>query len=346
MGEYRSTRGEKPPATKSEKSRFRVKLLIWIVVIIAILYAAGVFIRLPHRIPASGYATTFPYAEARAPAAGRVAKIFFFSGDTVKMGDVLVQLDNRLELAELERATTEANRCEAELVYAKAEIAEEHRALSNRVAVASLSLDYARKRLEVTRKLSKKGLASSRDEMADIQQVALSELEFRRLNEQDNSLGELRLATLQRQYEASQANVSRAQASLDARTIRAPAAGTVMRHTFFVGEVVRPDQVLYEIFGSDRKLLRLRVPERYATKLREGQTLRAQFRTDRKIFHHAWVSGTVDEMRDVIQAEGNETYRVIYCSYDVEAADVPPGTTADAEILVGRLPLWRAVFDH
>lgn len=346
MGEYRSTRGEKPPATKSEKSRFRLKLFLWIVAIVAVLYGVGVFIRLPHRVPASGYATTSPYAEARAPVAGRVAGILHRSGDEVGEGEVLVQLDNRLETAELDRAETEQNRFEAELAYARAEVVEERRALSNRVAVAALSLDYARKRLEVTRKLSKKGLAATRDEMADLQQVSLCELAYRRLSEQDHSLGDLRLDILRKQLEAAKANVLRARANLDARAIRAPAAGTLLRHTFFVGEVVRPDQVLYEVFGSDRKLLRLRVPERYATKLRVGQTLRAQFRTDRKIFRRAWVSGTVDEMRDVIQAEGNETYRVVYCSYDVSAADVPPGTTADAEILVGRVPLWRAIFDN
>jgi hypothetical protein len=111
-----------------------------------------------------------------------------------------------------------------------------------------------------------------------------------------------------------------------------------------VGEVARPDPVLYEIFGADQRLLRLKVPERYATRITEGMPVRAQFRTAKRLVRRNWTPAVVGDMRDVIQAEGNETYRVIYCPYETPE-DVPPGTTADAEILLGNAPLWRIIFD-
>ena len=53
----------------------------------------------------------------------------------------------------------------------------------------------------------------------------------------------------------------------------------------------------------------------------------------------------VGSIRDAIQAEGSQTYRVIYCPYDPGRVPVPPGATADAQILVGRSSIWRSLFD-
>ncbi len=103
--------------------------------------------------------------------------------------------------------------------------------------------------------------------------------------------------------------------------------------------------MLYEIFGTQQRLLRLKVPERYATRISKGMPVRAQFRSSKRLMRRNWTPATVGEMRDVIQAEGNETYRVIYCPYEESENAVPPGTTADAEILLGKVPLWRIIFD-
>ena len=120
MGEYRSTRGEKPPETSSEKKhrlfRNTVRILIFGVVIVLL----GVFIKVPRRVPASGYATTFPYSEVRSSVNGAIQSIEVSSGDVVKVGDVLeakivgideenhkVSLSSRALLPEAEETTEE-----------------------------------------------------------------------------------------------------------------------------------------------------------------------------------------------------------------------------------------------
>ncbi len=57
------------------------------------------------------------------------------------------------------------------------------------------------------------------------------------------------------------------------------------------------------------------------------------------------LASVVGEMRGAIQVEGNDTCRVIYCPYNEPDVDIPPGMTADAEIAVGKVLLWRFVFN-
>ena len=66
MGEYRSTRGEKPPETTGEKRRRTARNVLRVLIVLAVLAAAALYIQVPRRVPASGYATTKPYAEVLA----------------------------------------------------------------------------------------------------------------------------------------------------------------------------------------------------------------------------------------------------------------------------------------
>jgi hypothetical protein len=102
---------------------------------------------------------------------------------------------------------------------------------------------------------------------------------------------------------------------------------------------VRPDTVLYEIFGGDRQVLKLRVTERFATRVAAGQRYEAKLRPYRGI-RPIIFEGKVEYLRDVIQAEGQQTYRVAYCTFDPQGHPVPPGTTGEAKLYYGRSSLW------
>jgi multidrug resistance efflux pump len=345
MGEYRTTRGEKPPPTMRERRVFRMRA--WSVVVLGALlvWSAGHWIRIERRVPASGYVTTASYAEVRAPVAGQVIRVERTSGERVAAGDLLVHLDDAAERALLAQAESEAQRAEAELTLREAELAEQRRDRASRVAAAALALEHARRRREMTEQLSEKGLASGRELMEDTFKVQMAEAEHQRLQSFDAALDERRIDVLRRIVAARQQAVAQARAALDVRAIRAPLPGRLLRHTFFVGEVVRPDMVLYEIFGGDELVLKLRVPERYATRVATNQPVRAQLRSSKLLFRPRWLHGRVGEVRDAIQSEGAQTYRVIYCPFDPAGLEAPPGATADAQIRVGRGSLWASLFD-
>jgi len=50
-------------------------------------------------------------------------------------------------------------------------------------------------------------------------------------------------------------------------------------------------------------------------------------------------------MRNVIQAQGSEKYRVAYCTFDSGDREIPPGTNAEARIYYGRSCFWLYVLN-
>ena len=71
---------------------------------LVILAAAGWLVRVPRVVWANGNIISEEYAEVRPGLAGIVQSIHAHSGDQVRRGDLLVQLDNGEVLATLEEA--------------------------------------------------------------------------------------------------------------------------------------------------------------------------------------------------------------------------------------------------
>lgn len=344
MGEYRTTRGEKPPPTVRERRSQRTRILLSLAAGIVVVSGSGHLIRVDRRVPASGYVTTELYAEVRPVVAGQVTAIAKSSGDRVARGDLLVQLEDAAEKAALAEAEREQRRAEAELAYREADLAELRRDRTCRIEAAALALEYARQRLATTRQLAEKGLASGRDLMEDTYRLQTAEAEHRRLQQADATLDERQVEVLRQVVAARQETVAATRAAVASRTVTAPLDGRVLRHTFYVGEVVRPDTVLYEVFGGTNLILKLRVPERYATRVAVDQQVRAQLRSYKKLLPH-WLHGKVAAVRDAIQVDGSQAYRVVYCPFDPAGREAPPGATADAQIRVGSASIWETLFD-
>jgi multidrug resistance efflux pump len=342
MGEHRTTRGEPPPPTAREHRRWLWRSLAITVLTLGGIGAAGAYIQLDRYAPATGYVTTLEYAEVRAPVASPVLRIVAGSGDSVKRGDLLVQLEDASERAALGEIEREVRKSEAELAFREAELAERRRLQDSQIEAARLALDYARQRGELTRQLAAKGLASGRDLADDAYKLQVAEADYRRLQAFDATLDNRQVEVLRQDVAARREAVGRAAAAVDARAVRAPIDGRLLRYTFYAGEVVRPDTLLYEVFGGTNLILKLRVPERYATRVTTNQLVRAQFRSDRKLLT-PWVRGCVTGVRDAIQTEGPQAYRVVYCSFDSGDRAMPPGATADAQIRISRSSFWASL---
>jgi len=342
MGEYRTTRGEGLPATAKEKRAWVWQTAASLLLILAALAYAGHRLRLNRYAPATGYVTTEEYAEVRAPVAGRVAAIAAGSGDRVAAGALLVQMEDAEQRAAVAEAESAARKAEAELAYREAELADRRREHASRVASARLARDYAGQRIALTGKLAEKGLASGRDLADAAYALQQAEAEHERLSQVDASLDERQIEILRQEIGSRREAVARARAAVDARAVRAPVAGQLLRHTFYAGEVVRPDTLLYEVFGGTNLMLKLRVPERYAARVAPGQPVRFELRSYKTVLRD-WMRGTVTATHDVIQTEGPQAYRVVHCAFEPEGRAIQPGATADAQIRIGRSSFWAAL---
>ena len=343
MGLFRSTRGETIPLTKRSKLLNMIRSLLVFLLVTGGIVAAGWFIELDRHASATGYLTTDTYAEVRASTAGQVTAILAFSGQVVKQGDHLVQLDDTLQRADLAEREKALLKSKAELSLREAELADKRRQTDHQIEAAELTRERAEARLEITRQLADRGLAAARDLNDDTFQLKAAETELRRLRDFDITVDERAIDVLRREIEVRQEALNRAQIDLDRRTIRAPIDGKLSRKTFYIGEVILPDTLLYETFEGTNLILKLRVPERHATKIAKGQPVRAVLASE-KTFPPNYLRGRVESLRDVIQTDGANTYRLVYCSLDIGARDLPPGATADADILYGRSNFWLTLF--
>src|SRR5690606_34953845 len=78
------------------------------------------------------------------------------------------------------------------------------------------------------------------------------------------------------QYAALSADAARRSSDAQNAKIRAPFAGSVMKRSAEVGEFVGPQAPVVELIDASELRLELDVPERHATKIREGQAVEVE----------------------------------------------------------------------
>lgn len=366
MGDIRTTTGEDMPLSRKTARRRRFLYAFGALLIIGSIVAAGILIPVTRYATASGYVTTEDYAEVRPGTTGTVAEIRARTSDYVEAGALLVQLNNEQESASFEEAQRRVDRAQADLERREAEIAvdlerrrvalkEQKQNHADAVNIARLQLQNAQAKLALTQQLVDKGLKAKTALDDDELKEKLAQAELSSLLSKDLAIYDLLIAKdeatyqtelmgMQQELRGLKDAVTRAEAQLKARQIRAPIAGRLLRYEFVVGELVRPETVLYEIFGGELQVLKLRVGERYSAKIATGQrysALLAPYRGVRTIYF----KGEVESLRNVIQAEGKSTYRVAYCNFDDQGLEIPPGTTAEARIYYGKSCLWFYLFN-
>jgi multidrug resistance efflux pump len=343
MGDFRTTTGEILPLAKSQrKSRLRIGLSVT-AAILATLAATGFIVRLERYVTAPGYVTTEEYAEVRSPVDGMVGEILAESGKTVARGDILVKLDSSQELAALAETQGLLRMAEAEAARRRIEIVGKRREIAEGVGLLELRLKNAERKLVRTRGLHDKGLVPV-SELEDLEfERDLTTASLAEMRGRDLAIFDREMEVLEREIDLRRDAVRTAELRVANRLIRAPIGGQVLRYEFVIGETVRPDTVLFEIFGGSRQIVKLKVAERFATMIAGGQrytAILAPYRSPRKIIF----TGTVETLRNVIQGDEKRTYRIAYCSFDPGSRTIPPGTTCEARIYYGKSNLWKFIF--
>lgn len=366
MGDYRTTTGNEIPSTKWEVTRKRYVFLATFLLLLALLAAAGTLIKVDRYTTATGYVTTEEYAEVRSPLTGTVSKILVRSGETVEAGQILVQLNSEEEEALLAETRARVSKLQTEMQRRKAEMAidierrsvdlsEQKRAHLDAIAIADLQLRNAQAKLKLTQELVNKGLKAAtnleddslKEQLAQVTLASLRNKDFtiyEELLKRDRLKYDSEIAALDNERQALEDAVRRVEARLQTRLIRAPIEGIVVRYEFVLGELLTPTSVIYEIFGGEKQVIKLRIHEKHATRVGVGQKYRARLSSYKGLVRQ-YFRGEVEYMRNVIQSEGRTTYRVAYCNFNNGGREIPPGATAEARIYYGRSCLWFYLFN-
>ena len=344
MSDYRTTTGEPLPEGSRERRRWRRRWMRRTAWIIGIVLLAGFILPVQVRISASGYVTTDNYAEVRAPETGPVAEIRAHSGQTVQQGEILVRLDDRIQQAARDEAAAAVRRTEALIASRHAAMDEQFRRQQFLIGQAEIRRIHAEKMLNMTAELHARGLDSGRSLQDRQTAFDLAISEHRRLRDEDNAtLARKEIEVLKRELDMLRNALAKTDAQLQARHILAPISGQAVRYEFVTGELVTPQNVLYEIFGGGRQILKLRIPERHAAQVTQDAPYKAVLSIYTGLGRHRF-RGQVSTLRSVIQSDNQQTYRMAYCTFDDDGRAVPPGTSAEARITVARVPFWFWMF--
>ncbi|MGH7213354.1 MAG: HlyD family secretion protein, partial [Tepidisphaeraceae bacterium] len=79
------------------------------------------------------------------------------------------------------------------------------------------------------------------------------------------------VSVLRQQIESSRKKIASTEAQLKLREVRTPVAGIVQLHRFEVGEVVKPDHVLAQVFDQRDWVVKLKLPEESFGRVQVGQ---------------------------------------------------------------------------
>ena len=344
MGEYRTTTGEPTPTPAPLRQRRKFRRLSFALALIVIVALAGYFIEIERSFLANGYVTTENYAEVRPATVGTVAEILAQTGSMVTQGQVLAYLDMTEEQAAVEESQSRVLQTESDLARREAEIVEEKRHHQELISMARLRVQNTSVKLIRARELLNKGLLAGSAMEDTLLAGKLAEAELDSLLKKDQTVTDQELAVRRQEIKARRDALARAASRLTLKTIRAPVSGQVLRYEFVVGELMRPENVMYEIFGGVRQILKLRIPERYAARIAVDQPYKAHL-TSYGGLQPVWFTGRIEALRNVIQTEGQKTYRVAYGDFTARGRPVPPGTSAEARIYCGPVQAWQFLLD-
>jgi multidrug resistance efflux pump len=257
-----------------------------------------------------GYGNILTASDAvlRAGSKGPIRALLVRSGERVKRDQVIIELEDDVERADVDRCKRELNHAQAEL----------------ELLLATADLD--KQRDEYQRQTAQIRLQDSQAEFDRVKGLrsssATSDLEVRMaktkrdmdgvdLAEKSINKHKMRLAQVEvqkRKIATLDAQLVSAGRVLSRRKVLAPMEGVLVMHSLSMGQVVDANEVLGQIFDDRYYQMIAHIPEQFACYLKPGESVRVELSTYPSwLFDYLW--GKVSWVSPVVnsQASGDGT---------------------------------------
>ncbi len=210
---------------------------------------------------------------------GQVAEIFVKSGELVKAGQPLIQLDATEQQAQVASRALAAETAAADITANQADVENAIQTLNSleaRRVSAQSDVQFSQREYDRFKSLRGQGAISQQNleqrlNALRVDQAGLSEAEAE-LSAQESTIlrSKATVARSQRAYQQSQANISEGQAQLQDYRITAPFAGLVGNITAKVGDGVGNTTPLLTLTQNQELEVQIQVPLERAPALRQG----------------------------------------------------------------------------
>jgi HlyD family secretion protein len=221
-------------------------------------------------VVASGRIVTPQRVSVGAVTTGRVTRIPVREGQSVKRGEILIELEDADEKAAVEQARAAVAQAEAKIRQLR-ELGLP--AAQQSLVQAEAQAIQARRQYERSRELKEKGFVSQAalDDAKRNLDVAESQLNAARLQVKSQGPAGSESALAQTALAQARASLGLAQAKLDEAVIRAPVDGVLIGRAVEPGNVVQPGRELMALAPSGETQIIVQIDEKNLSQLTIGQ---------------------------------------------------------------------------
>jgi HlyD family secretion protein len=270
------------PSKITRRSWLKITIAVLILVSLIVYFARNLILGKPvdaypatiselvQTVVASGRVITPQRITISAETTGRVNAIPVSEGQTVKRGQLLIQLNDQDERASLAQATAAVSQAEAKLRQLR-EVALP--TASQSLKQTQTNVEQARKQYERTKDLQARGFYSQAqlDEAKRNYDVINSQVSAARLQVEANRPAGSDLALALAAVAQANASLHLAQVKLNENAILAPADGTLISRSVESGDVVQAGKELMVLAADGETQILVQLDEKNLAKLALGQ---------------------------------------------------------------------------
>jgi len=286
-------------------------------------------------VVASGRVITPQRIVIAAETTRRVSLIPVIEGQTVKRGQLLIQLNDQDERASLAQATATVRQAEAKLRQLRE--VELPSALQN-LKQAQTNIEQARKQYDRTKDLQARGFISQAqlDEAKRNYDVISSQVRLARLQVETNLPTGSDLALAIAAVEQANASLYLAKVKLSEDAILAPEDGTLIRRSVESGDVVQPGKELMVLAANGETQILVLLDEKNLAKLALGQKVLASadaYADERFDAVVSYINPSIDATRGAVEVKMAVPKPPVYLRQDMTVS-VDIETARRANVLV------------
>ncbi len=270
------------PSNKTARSRIKIATILLVVLSVIAYLSRSLILGKPvdaypatitelvQTVVASGRVMTPQRIIIAAETTGRVNTIPVLEGQTVKHGQLLIQLNDQNERASLAQAAAAVSQAEAKLRQLR-EVALP--AASQSLKQAQTNVEQARKQYERNKDLQARGFISQAqlDEAKRNYDVINSQVSAARLQVETNRPAGSDLAIATAAVAQANASLRLAQVKLNEDAILAPADGTLISRSVEPGDIVQPGKELMVLAADGQTQISIQLDEKNLAKIALGQ---------------------------------------------------------------------------
>jgi HlyD family secretion protein len=272
--------------------------------------------------------------EAHAPAPATVKKVLVAEGDRVKVGQLLVQLDDADARAQAARALAQLRSAEAGLHAIKSGgTQEEVLTIKSDMTKAQTERDDAQRNLRAVQKLRQNGAASPAEVDAAENRVKKAEADLQLLQAKlSGRYSSPEVAKVEASAAEARAAYAAAEDLLQHSNVTAPFAGTVYQMPVKRGSYVNGGDLLVQVANLDKVRVRAFVDEPEIGRLAMGQQVEVKWDA---IPGRTW-DGTLTRVPTSVTMVGTRTVGEITSEIDNTDRKLLPNVNVNVSIIAAR----------